>query len=46
MKQVEPQLKAMLTQSALAQTFQDAANKSKVEKFDLDGKEIAASKAE
>lgn len=41
MKEVEPQLKAMLTQGALAESFQDAAQNSKVEKYSLDGKTIA-----
>lgn len=41
MKDVEPQLKAMLTQGSLAETFQEAANKSKIEKYSLDGKVIA-----
>lgn len=41
MKEVEPQLKAMLTQGALAESFQGAAQKSKVEKYTLDGKVIA-----
>lgn len=41
MKEVEPQLKAMLTQGALAETFQEAANKSTIEKYSLDGKVMA-----
>lgn len=41
LKEVEPQLKAMLTQGALAESFQDAAQNSKVEKYSLDGKTIA-----
>lgn len=41
LKEVEPQLKAMLTQGALAESFQDAAQNSKVEKYSLDGKAIA-----
>ncbi len=40
-KDIEPQLKAMLTQGALAESFQDAAQNSKVEKYSLDGKTIA-----
>lgn len=38
MKEVQPQLKAMLSQEALAGVFQDAAKNSQVEKFSLDGK--------
>lgn len=40
-KDIEPQLKAMLTQGALAESFQDAAQNSKIEKYSLDGKTIA-----
>ena len=40
-KDIEPQLKAMLTQGALAESFQDAAQNSKVEKYSLDGKTFA-----
>lgn len=40
-KEIEPQLKAMLTQGALAESFQDAAQNSKIEKYSLDGKTIA-----
>lgn len=40
-KDIEPQLKAMLTQGALAESFQNAAQNSKVEKYSLDGKTIA-----
>lgn len=38
LKDVKPQLKAMLSQEALAQVFQDAAKNSTVEKYSLDGK--------
>lgn len=40
MKEVEPQLKAMLSQGALAEVFQNAAADSKVEKYSLDGKPV------
>ena len=40
-KDIEPQLKAMLTQGALSESFQDAAQNSKVVKYSLDGKTIA-----
>ena len=45
MKDAEPQLKAMLTQGALAETFQDAAQNSKIEKYSLDGKVITNASA-
>lgn len=38
MKEVEPQLKAMLTQQAVGQVFQDVFKKAKIEKYDADGK--------
>lgn len=40
LKEVEPQLKAMLSQGALAEVFQNAAANSKVEKYSLDGKPV------
>lgn len=39
-KKVEPQLKAMLTQSALSGVFEDVSKKSTVAKYDLKGNEI------
>lgn len=40
LKTVKPQLKAMLSQNALAESFQAIAQDSKVEKYGLDGKKI------
>ncbi len=37
LKKVEPQLKAMLSQSAVAGVFQDITSKAKIEKYDLKG---------
>lgn len=40
MKQVEPELKAMLTQQAIAEVFTSLNKGAKIERFDLDGKPI------
>lgn len=40
LKKVEPQLKAMLSQSAVAGVFQDISSKAKVEKYDLKGNPV------
>lgn len=40
LKDVEPQIKNMLTQKVLAETFDNLYKNSKVEKYDLDGKLI------
>ena len=40
LKQVEPELKAMLTQQAIAEVFTSLNKGAKIERFDLDGKPI------
>ncbi len=39
-KQMEPQLKGILTQQAIGETFGELYEKAKIEKYSLDGKEI------
>lgn len=41
LKTIRPQLKAMLAQNALAESFQETAQSSKVEKYSLDGQTIS-----
>ena len=40
LKQVEPQLKGMLTQQAIGEIFADLYKNGKVTKYDMDGNEI------
>ncbi len=44
LKDVEPQLRNMVTQQAIAKTFEDLHQKAKIEKFTLDGNPIPESK--
>ncbi len=43
-KDIEPQLKNMVTQRVIAKTFEDLHNDSKIEKFSLDGNPIPVKK--
>ncbi len=43
LKTIKPQLRAMLAQNALAESFQETAQNSKIEKYTLDGKTLEAS---
>ena len=40
LKDVEPQLRNMVTQQVIAKTFENLHNDSKIEKFNLDGNPI------
>ena len=40
LKEIEPQLKNMVTQQVIAKIFEDLRNNAKVEKFTLDGNPI------
>ena len=40
LKEVEPQLKAMVTQAALAKTFKELGKNAKVTKYDIKGNVI------
>ena len=42
LKVIKPQLRAMLAQNALAESFQETAQNSKIEKYTLDGKTLEA----
>lgn len=44
LKNVKPQLKAMLAQSVLSESFQDTMQNSKIEKYSLDGKTLPNNK--
>ena len=42
LKKVEPQIKARLTQNAIAETFEQINKNTKVERYDLNGKAMKA----
>ncbi len=42
LKVIKPQLRAMLAQNVLAESFQETAHNSKIEKYTLDGKTLEA----
>lgn len=44
LKEIEPQLKNMVTQQVIAKIFEDLRNNAKVEKFTLDGNPIPEKK--
>lgn len=46
LKEIEPQLKAMLTQNAIGTIFEEISKNAKIEKFGLDGKEMTAAPAQ
>lgn len=46
LNKIEPQIKARLTQKAIADTFEDINKNTKVERFDLQGKVMPAAEAQ
>ena len=44
LKEIEPQLKNMVSQQAIGEIFEDLRNSAKIERFGLDGKLIPETK--